>query len=301
MAARAFDAASRPTASCARPLAGPTGKMVVDLEVRRSACARWHATPGHTHVFARHSHGPPQKYASSEARVDAEFGLGDLGAQLPVDSALWAATHEFSRVGAKPTDGKRVWIFTNDDNPPVDATVAVARARDSWLNREELSVFPFQDPGHAAFDANRFWVRLLGTPVEEDDVLDDRSIGAGSAASTASDGTGWRSAASSSATAAPTVASRSAVAAASSVVFDTRGREVKKRIIKKRVYARIPFTLTPGVHITLGVYNLIYPARKPAGVNRLADGDAMCVGAIAAVMRACGRPPPRRTRLLPAA
>lgn len=47
--------------------------------------------------------------------------------------------------------------------------------------------------------------------------------------------------------------------------FESIIEEARHRVYRKRVYARVPFTLAEGVHIALGVYHSLYKAHKPSG------------------------------------
>ena len=53
----------------------------------------------------------------SEAGGADDFGLGSADIDFPLHNALWTCSNLFAS-GAAPKDGhKRIWLFTNNDNP----------------------------------------------------------------------------------------------------------------------------------------------------------------------------------------
>ncbi|RYG56317.1 hypothetical protein EON66_03165 [archaeon] len=126
-----------------------------------TACTRMYA------YFSAHAR--MQEYASRPEELVALVGkVEDENASLPIDTALWAASHEFQKMyvrsapqvrfanknqnfvlvhqachyeilgsalchglcrGAKVLDNKRIWIFTCDDSPNANRIAAATRAK----------------------------------------------------------------------------------------------------------------------------------------------------------------------------
>jgi hypothetical protein len=92
----------------------------------------------------------------------------------PFKSALWSCTQSFIRNAGTAPSTKRVFLFTNDDDPLRDAfdeqdrTVQVARdAADSGV---DIQLFPM---GHN-FNVSKFYHRIL--VVDDDEDLGDKVI-----------------------------------------------------------------------------------------------------------------------------
>lgn len=114
----------------------------------------------------------------------------------PLKQAFWACSQSFGTKDLKKTDFKRVWLFTNDDNPNGDyeieqkATVTVAR--DCAQAGIEISLWHLNRP-HMVFDPKRFFYNLLTMTVpgasstasqpqdedEDDNGIDQRMLGGG--------------------------------------------------------------------------------------------------------------------------
>lgn len=54
-------------------------------------------------------------------------------------------------------------------------------------------------------------------------------------------------------------------------------KPMRMRATKKRVYARVPLTICPGIHLAVGVYNLVYPAKKPTAAHVMRDNTTAVV------------------------
>ena len=117
----------------------------------------------------------------------------------PLKQALWTCSQSFGSNDYKKSDMKRIWIFTNDDNPNAQNTVEQAAtltvARDCAQAGIEVSLWHL-DPPNNTFDPEIFYMKLLRATSsivittnsqsagvidadEVDDAVQSRIIGAG--------------------------------------------------------------------------------------------------------------------------
>ena len=82
----------------------------------------------------------------------------------PLKQALWTCSQSFGSNDYKKSDMKRIWIFTNDDNPnnrnPVEQAATVTVARDCAQAGIEISLWHI-DPAGRCFDPDLFYMNLL--------------------------------------------------------------------------------------------------------------------------------------------
>jgi len=82
----------------------------------------------------------------------------------PLKQALWTCSQSFGSNDYKKSDMKRIWIFTNDDNPnnrnPVEQAATVTVARDCAQAGIEISLWHI-DPAGRSFDPDLFYMNLL--------------------------------------------------------------------------------------------------------------------------------------------
>ncbi len=82
----------------------------------------------------------------------------------PLKQALWACSQMFSTKDLKKTDFKRIWIFTNDDNPnstfPVEQKAIITVAKDCAEAGIEISLWHLNS-SHHVFDPKIFYEKLL--------------------------------------------------------------------------------------------------------------------------------------------
>jgi ATP-dependent DNA helicase 2 subunit 1 len=82
----------------------------------------------------------------------------------PLKQALWTCSQSFGSNDYRKSDMKRIWIFTNDDNPnvhnPVEQGATLTVARDCAQAGIEISLWHI-DPKNRSFDSVLFYMRLL--------------------------------------------------------------------------------------------------------------------------------------------
>jgi ATP-dependent DNA helicase 2 subunit 1 len=106
---------------------------------------------------------------------------------VPLKQALWTCSQSFATKDLKKSDLKRIWLFTNDDNPngtfPVEQNAIVTVARDCAQAGIEISLWHMNRPDHV-FDPTVFFTRLLVATstdsAESNEVsIDHRMLGGG--------------------------------------------------------------------------------------------------------------------------
>jgi hypothetical protein len=191
----------------------------------------------------------------------------------PLKQALWTCSQAFGSNDYRKSDMKRIWIFTNDDNPnaqsPVEQSATLTVARDCSQAGIEISLWHI-DPKGRQFDPDLFYMRLL------------RATTVGSTASASAD---------------PTQATVSTLSQASAVIdaedadtavqsriigagregFDPNMAGVRRKEHKKRRLGSVLFSLTcpssnagtaaaasgPTPHLAVAMYKSIQVAKKP--------------------------------------
>ena len=85
--------------------------------------------------------------------------------------------------GKQANDLKRVWIFTNDDDPFAGSKGeeghCVQVAKDMADAGVDISLWHMNRTGCARFEAARFYARLLAVDLEDQDAIDTRMMGGG--------------------------------------------------------------------------------------------------------------------------
>ena len=212
-----------------------------------------------------------QNAAANASKFSESLGRS---AGLPVASVLGSCMQILAEV-AKATDHRRLFFITNDDDPGpsflTDAKIKVSDCKDSGI---EIIVLPIQHPTRAKFDPEKFWKYIQVMPLvapkpvfssrekfadrfnddggEVEDDFDDDDASSSSATSIGGAGTTSHH-------------ELSNVLPVSVVgTFDQLLSQTRRRLSKKRTYARVPLTLAPGVHLGVCLYNLLYPAKKPS-------------------------------------
>jgi len=113
----------------------------------------------------------------------SEFGGPmDVGEPCPLRHGIWRCNQIFAATGVSKRSSRRIWLFTNDDNPfahnPEEVEAAVTSARDAAENGVVIDLFHMQaTPSHGVpasdFDASKFYHCLLSVDMEEE-FLEDR-------------------------------------------------------------------------------------------------------------------------------
>ncbi|CAE7509481.1 XRCC6, partial [Symbiodinium microadriaticum] len=110
----------------------------------------------------------------SDAASISELFTGQTGEVLcPLKEALWLCTQSFNVKGSvvHPSDFKRVWIFTNDDNPNggdiAEQNSIVQVAKDGSETGVEISLWHMDTHEGKHFEISQFYHRLL--TVDEED------------------------------------------------------------------------------------------------------------------------------------
>lgn len=124
---------------------------------------------------------------------DFDSFVAQIGSQprdkkaVPLKQALWTCSQSFATKDLKRTDLKRIWLFTNDDNPngsfPVEQNAIVTVARDCAQAGIEISLWHMNRPD-CIFDPTTFYTKLLVATTtdsaESSEVsIDHRMLGGG--------------------------------------------------------------------------------------------------------------------------
>lgn len=107
----------------------------------------------------------------------------------PLKQAFWSCSQSFDSLksaGSGKSDFKRIWIFTNDDNPmghsPADQAQIIRVGRDCAQNGIEASLW-YINRKDRDFDPQKFYAKLMLADNEDDgddeDALANRMLGAG--------------------------------------------------------------------------------------------------------------------------
>lgn len=148
------------------------------------------------HVYTLFSLAPPnaQRIRQLKDLIDNFESFVELiGSQppekkaVPLKQALWTCSQSFATKDLKRNDLKRIWLFTNDDNPngafPVEQNAIVTVARDCAQAGIEISLWHMNRPDHI-FDPTVFFTKLLvATTVDaaesSEGSIDHRMLGGG--------------------------------------------------------------------------------------------------------------------------
>ena len=180
----------------------------------------------------------------AEGMDDPGVGAGEPGRGLPLLAALQYATTTFLE-GSKDTDDHDALFFTDDARPLDTGAAAGARIKfDDMLSvGYRVMLQPLQRPGGApTFAASDFWEDMTSSfPHSLAD--EDGSGGAGG---------GLRL--------------RRGGGVLPILTSDASGtmREMRRRIVAPRAFARLPLTIAPGMHLGVQVFLNISVAKKPS-------------------------------------
>ena len=108
-----------------------------------------------------------------------QIGFGKNAELVPLKEALWACMNEFSlRAKNKSSnDFKRIWIFTNEDDPNAEVAGAgvaeqeliIQVSKDCAQTDAEISLWHMNIPGKSSFDVDKFYTKVLSA--DEDELL----------------------------------------------------------------------------------------------------------------------------------
>ena len=102
--------------------------------------------------------------------VTHDFGHAKEGQNVPLFEALWICHQEFKSV-EKQSYSKRIFLFTNDDNPgtPGDKAMAEQRANDLASLGVDIELFPMPNPHQERpiFDVKKFFANIISFDEEE--------------------------------------------------------------------------------------------------------------------------------------
>ncbi|XP_055518954.1 X-ray repair cross-complementing protein 6 isoform X1 [Leucoraja erinacea] len=154
----------------------------------------------------------------------------DLGhsRDVSVGDALWACSNLFSDVKLKLSH-KRIMLFTNNDDPHANdsSKARMARTKASDLRETGIILDLLNLRRSGGFDTSRFYRDIVSQSAGEDGGMQFKE----------------------------------------SAKLDDLLRKVWAKDYKKRTVTRLNLKLGGGVELSVGVYNLIHSARKPAAVR----------------------------------
>jgi ATP-dependent DNA helicase 2 subunit 1 len=150
-------------------------------------------------IFTLFPLGPPSAQNIRQLSTlvdDLEVFHSTIGCQrnttnyCPLKQALWSCSQSFASKDLKKTDFKRIWLFTNDDNPnanfPAEQRAIVIVARDCAQANIEISLWHLNPSSYSIFNPKLFYCHLLtmATPNVSDvdqgeSGIDERMLGAG--------------------------------------------------------------------------------------------------------------------------
>ncbi|CAM9365845.1 unnamed protein product, partial [Hapterophycus canaliculatus] len=174
--------------------------------------------------------------ASGEVSFASKYG-GSIGVEdpCPLKSGLWSCQTEFNTI-KQPMDHKRIFLFTNDDNPlrgDADETKKVHMIAQDAVNASiELKLFHLKRKG-VPFNPDKFYRAIL---TGDGDDYNEEAIGEG--------------------------------AESTNELID----KVRRKEFKKRRLARMPFHLREGaegrgVSFDVQVFNMLHPAKRPNPIH----------------------------------
>jgi hypothetical protein len=123
------------------------------------------------------------RLCENPSEFERDIGYGSSTRQIPLKEGLWKCSEEFGSRAKKSSRGdyKRVWLFTNLDNPngsdPVEQSRTVQVSKDCAETGIEISLWHMNDlSSKLEFDLKKFYARLL---VSDEDELHLRVKGSG--------------------------------------------------------------------------------------------------------------------------
>ena len=111
-------------------------------------------------------------------RFKEQIGFGKNAELVPLKEALWACMNEFSlRAKTRFQWFKRIWIFTNEDDPNAEVAGAgvaeqeliIQVSKDCAQTDAEISLWYMNIPGKSSFDVDKFYTKVLSA--DEDELL----------------------------------------------------------------------------------------------------------------------------------
>ncbi|CAB1118397.1 unnamed protein product [Ectocarpus sp. CCAP 1310/34] len=172
--------------------------------------------------------------AKGEVSFDNKYGSIGADDPCPLKSGLWSCQTEFNNI-KQPLDHKRVFLFTNDDDPlrgdPEETKKVHMIAQDAVNASIEIKLFHIKRKG-APFDPDTFYRAII---TGDGDDYNEQSLGDG--------------------------------AESTNELLD----KVRRKEFKKRRLARLPFYLREGPEGTglsfdVQVFNMVHPAKRPTPI-----------------------------------
>jgi len=206
-----------------------------------------------------------QNAATNAIKFSESLGQSN---SLPVATTLGSCMQIFGEV-AKTTDHRRLLFITNDDNPGksilTDSKIKVTDCKDGGI---EIIILPIQHPKQSKFDPEKFWNHIAVLPPLPKTITTDTKSRERFADQFNDDGGEIDDDFDEDATSLSAIETRPELSNVLTVSVDGTFAQLlsqtRRRLSKKRTYARLPLTLAPGVHLGVCLYNLLYPAKKPA-------------------------------------
>ncbi|XP_073500317.1 X-ray repair cross-complementing protein 6 [Phyllobates terribilis] len=193
------------------------------------------------HIYVLHDLDTPgakrvldlDKYREDKGRAYFSEAIGH-SLDFSLGEALWHCSNLFSNVKLKLSH-KRIMLFTNEDNPHCSESAKITQAVTKAKDLRELGIF--LDLMHLekddGFDISLFYRDIVN-------IDDDEDLG---------------------------------VQFKASRKLDDLMRKVRAKENKKRSLCRIPLKLNDDLYLTVGVYNLVQKAMKPAPVRLYSDSN----------------------------
>ncbi|CAJ0933092.1 unnamed protein product [Ranitomeya imitator] len=193
------------------------------------------------HIYVLHDLDTPgarrvldlDKYREEKGRAYFTDTIGH-SSDFSLGEALWHCSNLFSNVKQKLSH-KRIMLFTNEDNPHASESAKITQAVTKAKDLRELGIF--LDLMHlekdGGFDVSLFYRDIVN-------IDDDEDLG---------------------------------VQFKASRKLEDLMRKVRAKENKKRSLCRIPLKLNDDLYLTVGVYNLVQKAMKPAPVRLYRDSN----------------------------
>jgi ATP-dependent DNA helicase 2 subunit 1 len=157
---------------------------------------------------------------------ESSFG-GSYEGEFPFAEALWAVSSIFTGHAVAKAGTKRVFLFTNEDNPnagqPGMRERSITRGRDLAQVQISIELFCMNKPGDHQFDPSLFYEQIIAVDEEED----SERLVLGAAAK-----------------------------------FEELQARVRRKEFKKRALGRIPLRIGTELEVGLRIYNLQQTATK---------------------------------------
>eukprot|EP01022_Parablepharisma_sp_SALTPOND_P026506 TRINITY_DN64291_c0_g1_i1.p2 TRINITY_DN64291_c0_g1~~TRINITY_DN64291_c0_g1_i1.p2 ORF type:complete len:789 (+),score=98.96 TRINITY_DN64291_c0_g1_i1:87-2369(+) len=169
------------------------------------------------------------RFSKDEELFESTFCPGVAPETLLCD--VFSVCHNLFQVVEKLNYAKRIFLFTNNDNPNSaskhEQSRAIQRARDLYEQDVDIELFPMQGIGE--FDVAKFFADLIA--------VDPEQLGA----LTSKEATEER--------------------------FQELTKRIRQKEYKKRTLGRTLFHLSPKMNIAVKVYNLAQEVKKPSAKN----------------------------------